>query len=293
MQLLRLKQEFLEYLELKLGRSSKTIENYERYLNRFLTFSQVKKPSEITEKKIHEFRLYLDRQAGIKVGGKVEPMNLRTQNYHLIALRSFLKFLSKREVASVSFRKIELAKVPERTLELISGDELNKLLATPPLTSLEGKRDRAILELLFSTGLRISELCDLKIEEFDLTSEELLVRGRGNKNRVVYLSGSARKVLKEYLMSRKDAEEALFIRYGKKAHIGEEARISPRTVQRLLKHYASKAGITGKVTPQVIRHCYAKELLINGTDLSLVQALLGHTNIGTTKIYTHITEASE
>ncbi len=291
MQLVELKRLFLEYLEIERGRSVKTIENYDRYLTRLFTFVKVDKPGELTEEQIREFRLYLNRQAGTKVGGRMESMKRRTQNYYLIALRAFLKFLRKRGVTSVSPERIELAKVPERSLDLISSVELDRLLATPLLTTLEGKRDRAILELLFSTGLRISELCGLEIQDVDLTRDEFSVRGKGDKVRVVFLSEAARSAIKDYLASRKDMEDALFIRYGKKAHVGEEARISPRTVQRLLKHYATKAGITRKVTPHVIRHSFATDLLSNGADLRSVQALLGHANIGTTQIYTHVTDA--
>lgn len=291
MQLVELKRLFLEYLEIERGRSVKTIENYDRYLTRLFTFVKVDKPGELTEEQIREFRLYLNRQAGTKVGGRMESMKRRTQNYYLIALRAFLKFLRKRGVTSVSPERIELAKVPERSLDLISSVELDRLLTTPLLTTLEGKRDRAILELLFSTGLRISELCGLEIQDVDLTRDEFSVRGKGDKVRVVFLSEAARSAIKDYLASRKDMEDALFIRYGKKAHVGEEARISPRTVQRLLKHYATKAGITRKVTPHVIRHSFATDLLSNGADLRSVQALLGHANIGTTQIYTHVTDA--
>ena len=291
MTLLDLKQQFLEYLEIERGRSVKTVENYDRYLSRFFAFAKVKSPKAVTEKQVREFRLYLNRQAGTKVGNRTEPMKRRTQNYYLIALRAFLKFLRKRGVESMSPERIELAKVPERSLDLISADELTRLLKAPATDSLEGKRDHAILQLLFSTGLRISELCNLSIDDVDLTRDEFSVRGKGDKIRVVFLSDGAKDSIKNYLSARKDMEDALFIRYGKKAHVGEDARVSPRAVQRLLKHYATKAGITRKVTPHVIRHSFATDLLSNGADLRSVQALLGHANIGTTQIYTHVTDA--
>ena len=291
MTIVELKRQFLEYLEIERGRSVKTIENYERYLDRFLDFSKAKIPSDVTEEQVREFRLYLNRQAGTKIGGRIEPMIRRTQNYYLIALRAFLKFLRKRGVASLSPERIELAKVPERSLDLISANELMRLLDSPAKDTVEGKRDRAILELLFSTGLRISELCSLSIDDVDLSRDEFSVRGKGDKVRVVFLSNDAREAIKNYLSARKDMDDALFVRYGKKAHLGEDARVTPRTVQRLLKHYAAKAGITRKVTPHVIRHSFATDLLSNGADLRSVQALLGHAHIGTTQIYTHVTDA--
>lgn len=291
MTLVELKRQFLEYLEIERGRSVKTVENYDRYLNRFFAFSKIQKPSDLTEEQVREFRLYLNRQAGTKVGGRTETMKRRTQNYYLIALRAFLKFMRKRGVSSLSPERIELAKVPERSLDLISTAELTRLLNAPKLDSLEGMRDRAILELLFSTGLRISELCALSIDAVDLTRDEFSVRGKGDKVRVVFISEEARTTIKTYLAARKDMDDALFVRYGKKAHIGADARVTPRVVQRLLKHYAAKAGITRKVTPHVIRHSFATDLLSNGADLRSVQALLGHANIGTTQIYTHVTDA--
>lgn len=290
MTLLEMKRQFLEYLEIERGRSVKTVENYDRYLNRFLTFSKAKNPNDLTEEQVREFRLHLNRQAGTKVGGRMESMKRRTQNYYLIALRAFLKFLRKRGVESLSPERIELAKVPERSLDLISTAELTRLLNAPSEKTIEGKRDRAILELLFSTGLRISELCGLSTDDVDLSRDEFSVRGKGDKVRVVFISEEARSAIKNYLAARKDMDDALFIRYGKKAHVGDEPRITPRVVQRLLKHYAVKAGITRKVTPHVIRHSFATDLLSNGADLRSVQALLGHANIGTTQIYTHVTD---
>ncbi len=288
--LVELKRQFLEYLEIERGRSVKTVENYDRYLERFFTFAKVKTVSQLSETQIREFRLHLNRQAGSKVGGRVEPMKRRTQNYYLIALRAFLKFLRKRGIEALSPERIELAKVPERQIDLISPVELKRLLAAPDVKTLEGKRDRAILELFFSTGLRISELCGLSIDDVDLTRDEFSVRGKGDKVRVVFLSDAAKKYVGEYLKARKDLEESLFIRYGRKAHDGGDSRLQPRAVQRLIKFYAGKAGITRKVTPHVIRHSFATDLLSNGADLRSVQALLGHANIGTTQVYTHVTD---
>lgn len=290
MQLVELKQQFLEHLEIERGRSVKTVENYDRYITRFFDFSQVKKPSDITEKQIREFRLFLNRQEGTKVGGRMETMKRRTQNYYLIALRAFLKYLRKRNIKAISPERIELAKVPERSLDLITSAELSKLMSAPDKKTLEGKRDHAILELLFSTGLRISELCNLSIDDIDLSREEFSVRGKGDKIRVVFLSDAAKAAVQDYLDNRKDMDDALFIRYGRKANDGGSLRISPRAVQRLLKTYAAIAGITRKVTPHVIRHSFATDLLQNGADLRSVQALLGHANIATTQVYTHVTD---
>ncbi len=290
MQLVELKTQFLEYLEIERGRSVKTVENYDRYLTRFLEFSKAKKPSDLTEEQVRTFRLHLNRQPGTKVGGRVEPMKRRTQNYYLIAVRAFLKYLRKRGVESLNPERIELAKVPERSLDLISANELKRLMSAPDVKTLEGKRDKAILELFFSTGLRISELTGLSIDDVDLTRDEFSVRGKGDKVRVVFLSDTAKDCIQEYLKNRKDLDDALFVRYGRKANDGGELRLSPRAVQRLLKKYAAMAGITRKVTPHVLRHSFATDLLQNGADLRSVQALLGHANIATTQVYTHVTD---
>ena len=285
-----LKQQFLEYLEIERGRSVKTVENYDRYLERFFVFAKVDHPSDINETHVREFRLHLNRQPGTMVGGRKEPMKRRTQNYYLIALRAFLKYARSRRIETISPERIELAKVPERSLDLISAAELKRLRAAPDTKQLEGKRDKAILELLFSTGLRISELCALSIDDVDLSRDEFSVRGKGDKIRVVFLSDAARDAINDYLKARKDLDGALFIRYGRKANDGGDLRVHPRAVQRLLKTYAAKAGITRKVTPHVIRHSFATDLLQNGADIRSVQALLGHASINTTQVYTHVTD---
>ncbi len=285
-----LKRQFLEYLEIERGRSLKTIENYNHYLDSFFAFVGTEKPSELTEGKIREFRLWLNRQPGTKTGNRTDTMKRRTQNYYLIALRAFLKYLRKRGVKSLSPELIELAKVPEREIDLITGPELKRLLDAPDSSTTLGLRDRAILALLFSTGLRVSELCGLSVDEIDLTRDEFSVRGKGDKIRVVFLSDSAKVAIKNYLKERQDISDALFVRHGKSATGKANLRLSPRTVQRLIKHYAIKAGITRKVTPHIIRHSFATDLLRNGADLRSVQALLGHANIATTQIYTHITD---
>ena len=290
MKLSELKRQFLEYLEIERGRSVKTIDNYDRYLTKFFAYAKTDDPKKLSEETVREFRLWLNRQPGTKVGGRVEPMKRRTQNYYLIALRAFLKYLRKRGIESLSPERIELAKVPERSLDLITPQELDRLMKAPNTKELVGLRDRAILALLFSTGLRISELTALSIYDVDLTRDEFSVRGKGDKIRVVFLSDQAKQAIRDYLKARKDMHDALFVQYGKNAKNANDLRLSPRAVQRMLKHYAAKAGITRKVTPHVIRHSFATDLLSNGADLRSVQALLGHAHIGTTQVYTHVTD---
>lgn len=290
MNLQELKRQFLEYLEIERGRSVKTIENYDRYLEKFLAFAKADSPADLTEEMVRTFRLYLNRQPGSKIGNRTEPMKRRTQNYYLIALRAFLKYIRKRGIASLSPESIELAKVPERSLDLITEQELTRLMNAPDTSTPRGLRDRAILELLFSTGLRISELCNLSTDDVDLSRDEFSVRGKGDKIRVVFLSDMAKQAIAAYLRSRKDMDDALFVQYGKNMKDVRTLRLSPRAVQRMLKVYAAQAGITRKVTPHVIRHSFATDLLSNGADLRSVQALLGHANIGTTQIYTHVTD---
>ena len=216
MKLNELHRQFLEYLEIERGRSVKTVENYDRYLRRFFEFAKVNDPKKLTESQVREFRLWLNRQPGTKQGRHTEPMKRRTQNYYLIALRAFLKYLRKRGIESLSPERIELAKVPERSLDLITPQELDRLINALDTATLVGLRDRAILELLFSTGLRISELTSLCIDDVDLTRDEFSVRGKGDKIRVVFLSGAAKSAIKQYQRARKDMSDALFVQYGKK-----------------------------------------------------------------------------
>ena len=328
----QLKREFLEHTEIERGRALKTVENYERYLARFFEYAKITEPSEITDEVVRQYRLWLNRQSsgsrsdGAAVGGS-DTLKKRTQNYYLIALRSFLKYLMKRGIPSLPPERIELAKVAERSLDVISSDELGRLLAAPRAQSLnpsrKGKkqtpqsaelervktlRDTAILEMLFSTGLRVSELTSLP-RDLDLSQDEFSIRGKGDKVRVVFLSPTAKEALKKYLAARVDMDDAMFINIGL-AHINlarEEKekkdrkksrfertpsgkRLTPRSVERLVKHYATKAGISKKVTPHGLRHSFATDLLSSGADLRSVQMLLGHANISTTQIYTHLTD---
>jgi site-specific recombinase XerD len=291
MQLETLKREFLEHLEIEKGRSLKTIENYDRYLSRFLEFSKRQKVSDVTDELIREYRLWLNRQSvkGARAENRFETLKRKTQNYYLIALRAFLKYLRKRGITALSPERIELAKVSERSLDLITAQELSRLLKAPQGSELKALRDKAILELLFSTGLRVSELCSLN-SDLDITREEFSVRGKGEKVRVVFLSEDARGALKRYLGARQDMSEALFVQLGRGGSSGRFSRLTSRSVERLVKYYAIKAGITRKVTPHVIRHSFATDLLENGADVRSVQALLGHANIATTQVYTHVTD---
>ncbi len=283
-ELLELKVQFLEYLEIERGRSVKTIENYDRYLTRFILFSKAAAPTGLTERMVREFRLHLNREPGVS-----GTMKHKTQNYYMISLRAFLKFLRKRGFESLDPERIELAKVGSRDLDLISGGELERLLRAPEGGALTALRDRALLELFFSTGLRVSELCSLN-RDIDLSRDSFPVRGKGDKVRVVFLSPAAKQAIKKYLDRRGDVDEALFIQMGKNAKASKDLRLTPRSVERLVKKYAVKAGITRKVTPHVLRHSFATDLLENGADLRSVQALLGHANIATTQVYTHVTD---
>ena len=283
-------KDFLAYVEIERGRSVKTVENYAHYLERFLLHSGVKQPMDITQDKVRDYRLWLHRQPGLRTKSGGSPMKKKTQNYHLIALRSFLKYLVKRGIPSLPPETIELAKTPERELDLITAAELERLMKAPTGETLPSLRDRAILELFFSTGLRVSELCGLS-RDIDLTRDELSVRGKGEKVRVVFLSSEAKKSVKQYLDKRDDTDDALFVRQRmskEKSDGNVSLRLTPRSVERMMKHYAAKAGISKKVTPHIIRHSFATDLLENGADLRSVQALLGHANISTTQIYTHV-----
>jgi site-specific recombinase XerD len=285
-----LKTEFLQYVEIEKGRSLSTVRNYDHYISVFLEHTKVKSPKDITDSVLREYRLWLNRQQTVKVKGALPTsIKKRTQNYYLIALRSFLKYLAKRSIEVIPPERIELAKVAERSIDLINIEELNDLLKSPDTSTLQGLRDRAMMELLFSTGLRVSELCSLP-RDINLKLDEFSIRGKGEKVRVVFLSENAKKWVNEYLKKRKDMDDALFVQIADKKK-RDTLRLTPRSVERIIKFYAIKAGISKKVTPHVIRHSFATDLLRNGADLRSVQMLLGHANIGTTQIYTHITDS--
>jgi len=302
MNIAELKTQFLEYIEIEKGRAVKTVENYDHYLTTFIEQTKVKVPKDITNEKVREFRIWLNRQPGARAyrvtGGPASAgntMNKKTQNYYLIALRTFLRFLTRRGHTSLPADNIELAKVGERSIDVISPTELKRLLEAPNQEKNPERRarDRAILELLFSTGLRVAELCSLT-NDLDLQMDEFSIRGKGGKVRVVFLSDEAKAAIRSYLKLRKDMSDALFAKMSdekknKQSQTNPEG-LSSRSIERIVKRYATIAGITKRVTPHVIRHCFATDLLSNGADLRSVQAMLGHSNIATTQIYTHVTD---
>ncbi len=275
--------DYCNYLEIEKNRSPKTRENYERYLRDFIKFTQITKPGQITDDVVRSYRLDLARR----------PIKKRSQSYYVIALRTFLKYLAKRDIVSLSADKVELPKVPSRQIEVIEYKDLERLLTAPSATTLRGLRDRAILETFFSTGLRLHELCNLE-RYIDVERGELSVRGKGDKLRVVFLSDRARDTIKAYMKMRTDAEPALFVSLtkdpkNKQAKPKIIGRITSRAVQRMIVTCAKKAGLHGKIHPHQLRHSFATDLLMNGADIRAVQELLGHANISTTQIYTHIT----
>lgn len=290
--------QFLEYLEIEKGCSNETIKNYNFYLNRFCNWAKNPLPSQITTNKIHSYRLYLNRLQ-TKHGKNLKK---NTQNYHLIALRAFLRYLVKQDIKSLSPEKIELAKTPERQVEFLEGSDLERLLEAPLQTinnkqltvdkySIIQLRDKAILELLFSTGLRVSELVNLKKDKINLKKNDFTIRGKGNKLRMIFLSNQARYWLKKYIDARKDISLWFFVRHDRAFNKKNEEKykLTPRSIQRMIIKYAKIAGITKKITPHVLRHSFATDLLTNGADLRAVQEILGHSSITTTQIYTHVT----
>jgi site-specific recombinase XerD len=289
----QLKRQFLEYVEIERGRALKTVENYNHYLSVFLKQTKAKKPGDINDNVVREFRLWLNRQPIRSLVRPNQTLSRKTQNYYLIAIRAFLKYMARQEIKSMPSERIELAKTPERSLDLITDAELHRLLEAPKGNDLNDLRDKAILELLFSTGLRVSELCSLT-RDIDLSTDELSIKGKGSKVRVVFISDYAKKVLKEYLAKRKDLDDALFIQLSRNGKIqekrGKSLGLTKRSIERIVKQCAIKAGISKRVTPHTMRHLFATDLLSNGADLRSVQALLGHANIGTTQIYTHVTD---
>lgn len=281
--------DFLDHLEIEKNRSQRTRENYAHYLGRFAEFSETElgkdiKPSQINLPLVRKYRLFLNR---LKDDSGKSLKNI-TQNYHVIALRAFLKFLSKQDIKSLPAEKIELSKTTQRHINFLKLDELNLIFeAIPKDNKIENLRDLTILMVLFSTGLRVSELINLKRKDIDLKRGEFMVRGKGDKPRVVFLSEEANKLLDIYFAKRTDNSEATFIAH--KGH-SKHTALTPRSIQRIVEKYTKKAGIVKKVTPHIIRHSFATDLLINGADIRSVQAMLGHSSITTTQIYTHITD---
>ena len=300
-----LKRHFLEYREIEKGRSLNTVRNYEHYLDHAFAAMKIRHTKDFSEEKLREYRLLLNRSLGVKIKGQTQTtMKKNTQNYYLIALRSFFKYCRKRNIATLAPDAIELAKVGARHLDLISQDELRRLLQSPaaamtkaenPEVLLRLLRDAAIMELFFSTGLRLAELCSLN-SDLDITRDEFSIRGKGEKVRVVFLSGEAKKAIHAYLAKRTDMDEAMFIDMAKNSASrsngrDDSRRLTPRSIERIIKKYAIASGISKKVTPHVLRHSFATDLLSNGADLRSVQMMLGHANIATTQVYTHVTDA--
>jgi len=283
----KLLEDYLNYIEIEKNRSPKTRVNYEHYLRAFIKFGNLKTEKDIVPDRVRDFRLFLARTKT----AQDQTIKKNTQSYYIIALRNFLKYLIKQDFEVLSPDKIELPKVPARQIEIIEYSDLERLLKAPESDDLRGLRDKAILETFFSTGLRLSELCGLN-RHLNFERGEITVRGKGNKLRIVFLSDDAKKAIKNYLEKRDkkaDTEEALFISLTKAKEPKVIGRIIPRTVQRLVDYYSRKAGIQERVTPHMIRHLYATDLLINGADLRSVQELLGHANVSTTQVYTHLT----
>ena len=286
----KLKTDFLEYLEIEQNRSQKTIQNYNHYLTRLLDFAgEDLKLSQIDGELLRKWRLWLNR-LGTNTSDELQKS---TQNYHLIALRSFLKYCSKRDIASMPADKVELAKTVRKQVTFLNPDELERLFAAVNSNTLPGLRDLAILELLFSSGLRVSELVGLDKDHINLKRKEFTVRGKGQKDRPIFISDAAAACIEEYLNQREDNSKPLFVRYSGNKQVrldGNYYRLTARSVQRLVARYALLAGITKQVSPHTLRHSFATDLLMNGADLRSVQAMLGHSNIATTQIYTHVTD---
>jgi len=283
--------DFLEHLEVECGRSSKTITNYQLYLERFIDFAGDITVDKITSEVIRRYRLWLNRYKNETTN---EELSLITQSYHLIALRGFLTYLSRRNITSLAADKIILPKTARKQVTFLQYDEVVRMINQIPTDTEAGLRDRAIVELLFSSGLRVSELVNLNRDHINLSRREFMVRGKGQKDRPVFISKSAAEHVSSYLDARTDSLPALFLSYSRRNAApnlsGDYRRLSARSIQRMISQYARLAGITKHVSPHTMRHSFATDLLMNGADLRSVQSLLGHSNISTTQVYTHVTD---
>lgn len=297
MKLSSLITDFLEYLEVDRGSSQKTIQNYDHYLKRFLEYARSTgsgqagdiDPKEIDLVVVRKYRLYLSRFTDPKTE---KPLKRVTQNYFMIALRAFLRYLAKQDITSLAAEKIELGETEASPIKTLDEESLQSLLDAPDVLQKKGLRDRALLETLFSTGLRVAELASLNTDTINLDRKEFSIVGKGQKERVVFLSDSAVKWLDQYLRARKDSFKPLFIRFQGKVESdnnGERMRLTPRSIERIVEKYVKGMGLSVKATPHTLRHSFATDLLINGADIRSVQEMLGHSNISTTQIYTHIT----
>jgi site-specific recombinase XerD len=289
MDIKKLKTQYLEYLEIEKDRSQKTIENYDHYLERFLAWAKINSASGITDDLVRSYRLQLNRFSD----EKGRPLKKITQNYHIIALRNFLKYLAKRDIKTLTAEKIELGKVLRQEVAFLESDEVDRIFEATESTDLKSLRDRAILELLYSSGLRVSELTNLSRDQVNLKTQEFSVRGKGGKIRVVFISDRAKGALERYFEKRSDIDPAVFARIGikrlEKKNSSDNLRLTPRSIQRIVKYYALKAGIVKDVHPHTLRHSFATDLIQNGADIRSVQEMLGHSSVTTTQIYTHVT----
>ena len=289
---------FLEYCELDRNLSQKTVRMYSYYMEFFHTWiikelkieNEALNVKDIDEEMVRKFRLYLSREYFNPFKGELKR---QTQNYFLVALRSFFRFLVKKNLATLSPEQIELGKISERTIKFLSPEDVQKLLTASDISKIRGLRDRALMEMLFSTGLRVSELVGLDKDHVNLKEQEFSVIGKGRKVRVVFLSDNATQWLERYLRERDDPYKPLFIRYSGPKPKGSLSdahfRLTARSVERLIDKYRKKAGITIRIGPHVLRHSFATDLLKHGADIRTVQEMLGHKNIATTQIYTHVT----
>ncbi len=290
--------DFLEHLEIEGGRSKKTVENYKLYLERFYDLAQEilnqdgLRPEEITKELLRKYRIRLNRY-GSEIGG--EDFKAITQAYHLIALRGFLKYLARREIKSLNPSLVDLPKIIRKQVTFLHYDEVEDMLEQIDTSTESGLRDRAIIELLYSGGLRVSELVGLNRDSINLERREFMVRGKGSKDRPIFISEACADRVSDYLDARTDSLPALFLNNSRNTQAvdtsGNYRRMTARSVERIVEKYARLAGITKHVSPHTLRHSFATDLLMNGADIRAVQSMLGHADISTTQIYTHVTDA--
>ena len=284
--------DFIEHMEVERGVSAHTARNYRLYIDRLVEFAGDIKVSDINSELVRKYRLWLNRFVNFN-GDDLSPL---TQSYHLIALRNFLKYLQERDISSLEPTKVRLPKTARKQVSFLYTDEIKRILDEIDLSSNTSLRDKAIVELLFSSGLRVSELVNLNRDNVNTKRREFMVRGKGSKDRPIFISEEAASSLDEYLESRTDNLKPLFLNTSRNTgyednNSGDYRRISARSVQRIISKYSKLAGITKKVSPHTMRHSFATDLLINGADIRSVQSMLGHSSIATTQIYTHVTDA--